>query len=61
MSELLEICENTAEQAKQLLIEMMEGNWPDNKLLLGSLQDGGTPIQVQLLITKNQNDFLDEQ
>jgi hypothetical protein len=61
MSEIFEICKNTADQANELLIEMLEGNWPDNKLLSGSVQDGNTAIQVQLLITKNSADFLDEQ
>ncbi|PML06253.1 hypothetical protein [Vibrio lentus] len=60
MSEALKVAAEAPDYIETLLIEMLEGDHPDNEVLLGSLLSGDESIQVQLKITRNPEDFLDE-
>lgn len=60
MSEALKIAAEAPDYIETLLVEMLEGDHPDNEVLLGTLLSGDESIQVQLKITRNPNDFLDE-
>ncbi|MEQ6344928.1 MULTISPECIES: hypothetical protein [Vibrio] len=60
MSEALKVAAEAPDYIETLLIEMLEGDHPDNEVLLGTLLSGNSTIQVQLKITRNPEDFLDE-
>ncbi|AIW22219.1 hypothetical protein F0267_22195 [Vibrio coralliilyticus] len=60
MSEAQAVAAEAKDYIEQLLIEMFEGNHPDNEVLLGTLLSGNEPIQVQLKITRKPEDFMDE-
>lgn len=63
MSEAIKLANNAALEIEGLLAEMLEGDWPDNKILLGTLgtDNSDEEIQVQLLITRDPKTFMDEQ
>ncbi|MEZ8855575.1 hypothetical protein AB6E16_08720 [Vibrio atlanticus] len=60
MSEALKVAAEAPDYIETLLVEMLEGDHPDNEVLLGTLLSGDESIQVQLKITRNPKDFLDE-
>ena len=60
MSEALKVAAEAPDYIETLLVEMLEGDHPDNEVLLGALLSGDSTIQVQLKITRNPKDFLDE-
>ena len=60
MSEAKAVAAEAEDYIEQLLIEMFEGKYPDNEILLGTLLSGEDRIQVQLKITRNPEDFMDE-
>lgn len=60
MSEALKVAAEAPDYIETLLVEMLEGNYADNEVLLGTLLSGNESIQVQLKITRNPTDFLDE-
>jgi len=60
MSEALKVAAEAPDYIETLLVEMLEGNHADNEVLLGTLLSGNESIQVQLKITRNPTDFLDE-
>lgn len=60
MSEAKIIAGEAVEYIETLIADMLEGSHPDNKVLLGELLDGITEIQVQLLVTTNKKQFIDE-
>jgi len=60
MSEAQKIAAEAPDYIETLLVEMLEGRHPDNEVLLGTLLCGDESIQVQLKITRNPADFLDE-
>ncbi|PMN30011.1 hypothetical protein BCT35_20655 [Vibrio lentus] len=60
MSEALRIAAEAPDYIETLIIEMLQGDHPDNEVLLGTLLSGDESIQVQLKITRNPADFLDE-
>ncbi|MEZ8296508.1 hypothetical protein AB6D11_22065 [Vibrio splendidus] len=60
MSEAQKVAAEAPDYIETLLIEMLEGDHPDNEVLLGALLSGDSTIQVQLKITRNPKDFLDE-
>ena len=60
MSEALKIAAEAPDYIETLLVEMLEGNHPDNEVLLGALLSGNESIQIQLKITRKPEDFMDE-
>lgn len=60
MSEALKMAAEAPDYIETLLVEMLEGDHPDNEVLLGTLLSGDESIQIQLKITRNPEDFLDE-
>lgn len=60
MSEAKNIAGEAVDYIETIIADMLEGNHPDNKVLLGELLDGSTEIQVQLLVTVNKKQFIDE-
>ncbi|MBJ2148963.1 hypothetical protein JC606_21740 [Vibrio sp. IB15] len=60
MSEALKIAAEATDYIETLLVEMLEGNHPDNEVLLGTLLSGNESIQIQLKITRKPEDFMDE-
>lgn len=60
MSEAKSIAEEAPDYIETLLTELFEGNHSDNEVLLGTLMSGDEVIQVQLRITRNPEQFLDE-
>ncbi|EDP60816.1 MULTISPECIES: hypothetical protein [Vibrio] len=60
MSEAQIVAAEAPDYIEQLLVEMFEGNHPDNEVLLGTLLSGKDRIQVQLKITRQPENFLDE-
>lgn len=63
MGDAVDVAERAKQEIEDLLAEMFEGQWPDNKILLGTLtgENSSEQIQVQLLLTRNHNSFMDEQ
>ncbi|KAA8598007.1 hypothetical protein F0Z19_3507 [Vibrio cyclitrophicus] len=60
MSEALKVAAEAPDYIETLLVEMLQGDHPDNEVLLGTLLSGDESIQVQLKITRNPVDFMDE-
>ena len=60
MSELGKISEHAGEYAEQLVTEMLEAKADDNEILLGEFLLESSTIQVQLKVTRNSKDFMDE-
>ena len=60
MSEALKIAAEAPGYIETFLVEMLEGEHPDNEVLLGTLLCGDESIQDLLKITRNTADFLDE-
>ena len=60
MSEAQAVAAEAKDYIEQLLVEMFEGNHPDNEVLLGTLLSGKDRIQVQLIITRHPENFMDE-
>ncbi|ELC3158846.1 hypothetical protein J0692_04820 [Vibrio alginolyticus] len=60
MSEALKVAAEAPDYIETLLIEMLEGDYHDNEVLLGTLLSGDESIQIQLKITRKPEDFLDE-
>ncbi len=60
MSEAQAVAAEAKDYIEQLLVEMFEGNHLDNEVLLGTLLSGEDRIQVQLKITRQPENFMDE-
>ncbi|MEZ8542925.1 hypothetical protein AB6C74_08775 [Vibrio splendidus] len=60
MSEAQKVAGEAPDYIETLLVEMLEGEHSENEVLLGTLLSGDESIQVQLKITRNPEDFLDE-
>ncbi|NOH82829.1 hypothetical protein F0249_03325 [Vibrio sp. 03-59-1] len=60
MSEGMKIAAEAPDYIEILIAEMLAGGHPDNEVLLGTLLTGNEELQVQLKITRNPADFLDE-
>ena len=60
MSEALKVAAEAPGYIETLLVEMLEGDYPDNEVLLGTLLSGNESIQIQLKITRKPEDFMDE-
>jgi hypothetical protein len=60
MSGAIQVAEKAREHVEQLITDMLEGDHQDNQVSLGLLICGDEYIQVQLKITRNTCDFLDD-
>lgn len=48
------------QQIKNLIAEMYMALAPDNAVLIGTTGPENQPVQVQLIVTRNPADFMDE-
>lgn len=60
MREAKKIASEAPDYIETIIADMLEGSHSDNKVLLGELLDSNTEIQVQLLVTTNKKQFIDE-
>lgn len=60
MSDVLETAAKAGEHIEDLITDVLSG-YEDSKAWLGTLNDGDTRIQVHLVVTRNEDDFMDEQ
>ncbi|EAS44822.1 hypothetical protein C9J48_24070 [Photobacterium profundum] len=60
MSEAIKAAGRAAEVIEQLIAEMLEVCADDNCMGLAELEVEGQPFQIQLLVTRNVDDFLDD-
>ncbi len=60
MSGAKEVAAKATEVVEQLISEMLEGDYADNEIALGTLLSGTEEIQVQLKITRAPSEFLDD-
>lgn len=58
MSDARKAAQEAPEIIEGLLVEMFEGGYPDNKVVLGTL--GENEIQIHLVVTRDKSQFLDE-
>lgn len=42
-----------------IITEMVEGDHPDNSLILGHIMQGNRCVQVQLVVTQNKAQFME--
>ena len=61
MSAAIEVASRAKKEIEELLIDMFAGNHEDNEISLGLLLAGDDRIQVQLKVTRNLCDFLDDE
>jgi len=61
MSDCIKVAQTATEYIEDLIAEMYAGDHDNNHLLLGTLHSGGEPLQIQLAVTRNSEEFLDEQ
>lgn len=59
MSDAKELVSNATDYIEELIADMLEGDHQDNEVSLGRLLYGKGEIQVQLKVTRNRCDFLD--
>lgn len=60
MSEAIKAAERAPSAIEHLIREMLEAKATDNVIGLGELELEGKPLQIQLVVTMNQEDFLDD-
>jgi len=60
LSAAREIAEEAPTHIESLIADMLEGDHQDNVVLLGTVFDGQKEIQIQLLVTQNPRDFMDD-
>lgn len=60
MSDGVDIAKTAVEHVENLITEMYAGEHDNNHILLGSLHSGNEPLQIQLFVTRNTEEFLDE-
>lgn len=61
MSDLEKIAATAPAFIEGLVSELFADDATDNAILLGSVEDGnGPPIQVQLVVTRNPENLMDE-
>ena len=61
MSDAQIIAASGAEHVNEMITEMFAGDHDNDHMLLGTLQSGSEQVQVQLIVTRNTEEFLDEQ
>ncbi|MCK8106163.1 hypothetical protein MTF64_04665 [Pseudoalteromonas sp. 2CM41L] len=60
MSEAVNVAAEAVEYIDTLIVDMLEGKYPNNYVLLGTLQEQYTDIQIQLHVMQDENKFIDE-
>ncbi|MGF1905228.1 hypothetical protein [Aliivibrio salmonicida] len=60
MSEAIKAASHAKDYIEELIVEMLEGKHPNNEILLGVLELEGKPLQIQLKVTMNPSEFMDE-
>lgn len=60
MSEAIKAAERAPNAIEHLIREMLEAKAADNVIGLGELELEGKPLQIQLVVTMNQEEFLDD-
>ena len=60
MSDAQTIATEASENIESLIAEMLEGDYQNNAILLGTLNSGADDIQVQLIVTREPAEFMDE-
>jgi hypothetical protein len=60
MSGAIEIAETAVDHIETLLSDMYEAEADNNYMLLGTVGTNEKPIQIQLIVTRNPNEFFDE-
>ncbi|GAA58459.1 hypothetical protein P20652_0313 [Pseudoalteromonas sp. BSi20652] len=60
MSEAVNIAAEAVEYVDTLIVDMLEGKYPNNYVLLGTLLEQHTDIQIQLHVMQDENKFIDE-
>ncbi|MBA6408142.1 hypothetical protein H4J63_02010 [Pseudoalteromonas sp. 5Ae-yellow] len=60
MSEAVNVAAEAVECVDTLIVDMLEGKHPNNYVLLGTLQEQHTDIQIQLHVMQDENKFIDE-
>lgn len=54
------IANEASEYVDTLISEMFEGEHDNNQVLLGTVLSGDESIQIQLIVTRKPEDFMDE-
>jgi hypothetical protein len=60
MSEAVNVAAEAVEYVDTLIVDMLEGKHPNNYVLLGTLQEQHTDIQIQLHVMQDERKFIDE-
>lgn len=60
MSEHIKIAAQAVDYIEGLFVEIIEGDHDDNEVLLGTVLVGNKSFQIQLKVTANPDDFMDE-
>ena len=60
MSESQKIAAKASEYIDSMIEEILEGDYPDNHLLLGSVISGDKVMQIQLVVAAIPELFMDE-
>ena len=60
MSEAIKAASQAKDYIEELIVEMLEGKYPNNEILLGVLELEGKPLQIQLKVTMDPVEFMDE-
>lgn len=60
MSDAIELANTAGEHVEDLIADVLEGR-NNSRMLLGTVESGRQEIQIQLVVTKTHNEFLDEQ
>lgn len=61
MSGAIEVAKKSVGEIEELIADMLEGDHQDNEISLGRLLCGKSEIQVQLKITRNRCDFIEDE
>lgn len=60
MSDAIQIAKEAPLYVEDLIAEMMREKVADNRALLGTVLNGDEEIQIQLVVTRNQENMMDE-
>lgn len=60
MSDAVHIAKEAPLYIEDLITEMMREKIADNRVLLGTVLNGDEEIQIQLVVTRNQENIMDE-
>jgi len=61
VSASIEVAQKATEVIEQVLSEMFDGDYANNGIILGTILNGSEEIQVQLKVTRDPCEFMDEQ